>query len=128
MNIGKEILSNINIIRALAIKTEYKEWNDNMASFLNLRWGTCDLSFIIYFSGWIQYSWTWDGASVIYYYIFQWVNSVFLVEHEMGHLPFEAEIQDIVQYGSFNFVTVAVNNTLTPHTLPPGKITYKTGK
>ena len=67
-------------------------------------------------------------TSVIYYYIFQWVNSVFLVEHEMGHLPFEAEIQDIVKYGSFNFVTVAVNNTLTPHTLPPGKITYKTGK
>jgi beta-glucuronidase len=41
------------------------------------------------------------------------VNSVFLVEHEMGHLPFEAEIQDIVKYGSFNFVTVAVNNTRT---------------
>ena len=56
------------------------------------------------------------------------MNSVFLVEHEMGHLPFEAEIQDIVKYGSFNFVTVAVNNTLTPHTLPPGRITYKTGK
>jgi hypothetical protein len=54
-------------------------------------------------------------TSVIYYYIFQWVNSVFLVEHEMGHLPFEAEIQDIVKYGSFNFVTVAVNNTLTPN-------------
>ncbi|CAC5424499.1 uidA [Mytilus coruscus] len=58
---------------------------------------------------------------------FQWINSVFLVEHEMGHLPFEAEIQDIAKFGSVNYFTVAVDNTLTPTTLPPGEIVYKHG-
>ena len=60
--------------------------------------------------------------------VFQWVNTVYLVEHEMGHLPFEAEIQDYVKFGSVNFITIAVNNTLTPNTLPTGEIQYKTGK
>lgn len=53
---------------------------------------------------------------------------MFLVEHEMGHLPFEAEIQDIAKFGSVNYLTVAVDNTLTPTTLPPGEIVYKHGK
>lgn len=56
------------------------------------------------------------------------MNSVYLVDHEMGHLPFEAEVQGIVKFGEVNFITIAVNNTLTPHTLPTGKIDYKVNK
>ncbi|CAC5359137.1 uidA [Mytilus coruscus] len=45
----------------------------------------------------------------------------------MRHLPFEAEIQDIAKFGSVNYFTVAVDNTLTPTTLPPGETVYKHG-
>ena len=50
------------------------------------------------------------------------------MEHNGGHLPFEAEVNKFLKFGftdSKNRVTVAVNNTLSPHTLPPGTIEYK---
>lgn len=58
--------------------------------------------------------------------LLQWVNGVQVVEHEGGHLPFEADISSIVQSSPQIpcRITVALNNTLTPHTLPPGSIEY----
>ena len=58
----------------------------------------------------------------------QWVNGVHVAEHEGGHLPFEADISKLVQSGPLSScrITLAINNTLTPHTLPPGTIVYKT--
>ena len=54
----------------------------------------------------------------------QWVNGVEVVSHSGGHLPFEANITDLVKTGTPNRITVAINNTLTPHTLPPGTLTH----
>lgn len=58
----------------------------------------------------------------------QWVNGVHVAEHEGGHLPFEVDISKLVQSGPLSScrITIAINNTLTPHTLPPGTIVYKT--
>ena len=47
------------------------------------------------------------------------------MDHNGGHLPFEARINDYVMFGGSNRVTVAVNNTLTPTTLPPGTIHFE---
>lgn len=58
-----------------------------------------------------------------HYYAIAWVNGVEVVDHNGGHLPFEATVTSTVQYGQLNRLTVAVNNTLTPITLPPGDIT-----
>ena len=49
------------------------------------------------------------------------------MDHNGGHLPFESEVNDYVTVGGVNRVTIAVNNTLGPHTLPPGTISYKSG-
>uniref|UniRef100_A0A452DTX4 Beta-glucuronidase n=1 Tax=Capra hircus TaxID=9925 RepID=A0A452DTX4_CAPHI len=48
--------------------------------------------------------------------------------HEGGHLPFEADISKLVQSGPLSScrITIAINNVLSPHTLPPGTILYKT--
>ena len=46
------------------------------------------------------------------------------MKHVGGHLPFEAEVTSTLNFGKRNRVTVAVNNTLTPTTLPPGTIEY----
>ena len=54
----------------------------------------------------------------------QWVNGVQVVTHSGGHLPFEANITSLVMHGAPNRITVAVNNTLTPNTLPPGTLTF----
>ena len=40
----------------------------------------------------------------------------------MGHLPFEAEITSLINYGGKNRITVAVDNTLLQTSVPQGKI------
>ncbi|XP_041348152.1 beta-glucuronidase-like isoform X2 [Gigantopelta aegis] len=60
-----------------------------------------------------------------HYYAVVWVNSKLVMIHDGGHLPFEAVVNNFLDFDGVNRVTVAVNNTLTPHTLPPGTITYK---
>ncbi|EHB00090.1 Beta-glucuronidase, partial [Heterocephalus glaber] len=95
------------------------------------------------FVGWVWYErevvlphrWTEDLRTRVvlrigsaHYYASVWVNGVHVAEHEGGHLPFEADISKLVQTGPLSScrVTIAINNTLTPHTLPPGTILYKT--
>ncbi|XP_019277300.1 beta-glucuronidase isoform X1 [Panthera pardus] len=95
------------------------------------------------FVGWVWYEreatlpqrWTQDlGTRVVlrigsaHYYAIVWVNGVHVAEHEGGHLPFEADISKLVQSGPLAScrITVAINNTLTPHTLPPGTILHQT--
>ena len=54
-----------------------------------------------------------------------WVNGQSAVNHSGGHLPFEADITPFLPAGvntSRVHVVVAINNTLTPTTLPPGEL------
>ncbi|KOC64606.1 Beta-glucuronidase [Habropoda laboriosa] len=51
-----------------------------------------------------------------------WVNDGLVTNHEMGHLPFEAEISSYLVYGGKNRITVAVDNTLLQTSVPQGKI------
>uniref|UniRef100_A0A3Q4HS55 Glucuronidase, beta n=1 Tax=Neolamprologus brichardi TaxID=32507 RepID=A0A3Q4HS55_NEOBR len=55
-----------------------------------------------------------------------WVNGEKVTEHEGGHLPFEAEISSLIRKEPTKpcRITIAVNNTLTLETLPPGTIQY----
>lgn len=63
-------------------------------------------------------------------FIRQWINGVKMTEHEGGHLPFEADISSVLRQSSSNpcRITIAVNNTLTLQTLPPGTIQYMTDR
>lgn len=93
------------------------------------------------FIGWVWYErevtlptrWITDeGVRVVlrvgsaHYYSVVWVNGVKVTEHEGGHLPFEAEIGALLRKAPTVpcRITIAVNNTLTLHTLPPGTIQY----
>ena len=54
-----------------------------------------------------------------------WVNGQTAMNHSGGHLPFEGDITSFIPnnvYSSKVRVVVAVNNTLTPTTLPPGEL------
>ena len=90
-------------------------------------------------SFWLNYGagslppWNWSGQPLLLPYLFslwrfpfQWVNGVQVTEHEGGHLPFEAEVGRFLlgTAGEPCRITIAVNNTLTPYTLPPGTIEY----
>ncbi|XP_076669148.1 beta-glucuronidase [Andrena cerasifolii] len=51
-----------------------------------------------------------------------WVNGGLVTNHEMGHLPFEAEVSSNLFYGGKNRITVAVDNTLLQTSVPQGKV------
>ncbi|XP_014232921.1 beta-glucuronidase isoform X1 [Trichogramma pretiosum] len=51
-----------------------------------------------------------------------WFNGELVANHEMGHLPFEADITDKILYGLENRVTVAVDNSLLQTSVPQGRI------
>ncbi len=58
----------------------------------------------------------------------QWVNGIKVVEHKGGHLPFQAELSQILNPYEKNRITVAVNNTLTVDTVPQGFVRVKEGE
>lgn len=53
------------------------------------------------------------------------MNGILAVNHTGGHLPFEVEITNLIDSTGYNLLTVALNNTLTKHTIPQGDITLK---
>ncbi|XP_056412891.1 beta-glucuronidase isoform X1 [Hyla sarda] len=61
-----------------------------------------------------------------HYFSVVWVNGVQVTQHEGGHLPFEANISSVLKgsLGTPCRITIAVNNTLTLNTLPPGSIQF----
>ncbi|XP_061127690.1 beta-glucuronidase-like [Syngnathus typhle] len=93
------------------------------------------------FIGWVWYErevlvpsrWVTDeGTRVVlrvgsaHYYSVVWVNGVKVTQHNGGHLPFEADIGSVIREDPKRpcRITIAVNNTLTLETLPPGTIQY----
>ncbi|KAK7087386.1 beta-glucuronidase-like [Littorina saxatilis] len=88
------------------------------------------------FVGWVWYdrhfyvSKMWQDKRVmlrfgsVNYYAMVWINGQQVMSHEGGHLPFECEVNSVVSFSAVNRVTVAVNNTLTPTTIPPGTIHF----
>ncbi|XP_033466357.1 beta-glucuronidase [Epinephelus lanceolatus] len=93
------------------------------------------------FIGWVWYErevvvptrWITDeGTRVVirvgsaHYNSVMWVNGVKVTEHKGGHLPFEAEIGSVIRKDPTQpcRITIAVNNTLSLDTLPPGTIQH----
>ncbi|CAH3193309.1 unnamed protein product [Porites evermanni] len=93
------------------------------------------------FVGWVWYekevyvprSWENNTTRVVLrfeatnYHTIVWVNSKQVMTHSGGHLPFEVDVTPLLTYDKPNRITAAINNTLTPTTLPPGEIKYLTG-
>ncbi|KAL9981810.1 hypothetical protein ACROYT_G010565 [Oculina patagonica] len=90
------------------------------------------------FIGWVWYdrevyapkTWKSDQIRVVlrfesaHYNTMVWLNGKKVMTHSGGHLPFEADVTSLLSFGKVNRITAAVNNTLTPSTLPPGAIEY----
>ncbi|EJM3642734.1 beta-glucuronidase [Salmonella enterica] len=52
-----------------------------------------------------------------------WVNDHFVMEHQGGYTPFEADISHLALAGTCLRLTVCVNNELNWKTIPPGVVT-----
>uniref|UniRef100_T1J7V1 Beta-glucuronidase n=1 Tax=Strigamia maritima TaxID=126957 RepID=T1J7V1_STRMM len=60
----------------------------------------------------------------VHYNAIVWINGINVLNHTVGHLPFQEEVTKYLKFESINRVTVAVNNTLTPETIPQGSIQF----
>ncbi|KAJ6627039.1 Beta-glucuronidase [Pseudolycoriella hygida] len=56
-----------------------------------------------------------------------WINGGHVTQHSFGHLPFEVDISENLNFGNENRITVLCNNTLTLSTIPQGQISQSTG-
>ncbi|KAH8283558.1 hypothetical protein KR018_006458 [Drosophila ironensis] len=65
----------------------------------------------------------WLRFGSVHYGAYVWVNGAKVVNHEMGHLPFEAEVTNVLTYGAENRITVMCDNALIQTSVPQGKIT-----
>ncbi|XP_053660796.1 beta-glucuronidase [Anopheles marshallii] len=58
----------------------------------------------------------------VHYSTTVWINGVEVVKHEIGHLPFEADVTNVLKYGEENRITVLCDNVLLQVTIPQGKV------
>ncbi|BES95793.1 beta-glucuronidase [Nesidiocoris tenuis] len=71
-------------------------------------------------------SWRQNGQRVwlrfgsVHYSARVWLNGEEVMSHEIGHLPFEAEVTSSLRFGQENRLTLEVDNTLTYTTIPQG--------
>ncbi|XP_022257427.1 beta-glucuronidase-like isoform X2 [Limulus polyphemus] len=79
----------------------------------------------------IPTSWNADKQRIVlyfgsaHYHACVFLNGIWVVNHTGGHLPFQADVTNNVKFSVKNWLTVALNNTLTHHTIPQGKVIYK---
>ncbi|CAG9833021.1 unnamed protein product [Diabrotica balteata] len=71
---------------------------------------------------WEQTERVWIRFGSVSYAAQVWINGELVMSHEIGHLPFAAEITSFVKFGKENLITVACDNTLLPDTIPQGKV------
>uniref|UniRef100_A0A1B0CV53 Beta-glucuronidase n=4 Tax=Lutzomyia longipalpis TaxID=7200 RepID=A0A1B0CV53_LUTLO len=64
----------------------------------------------------------WIRFSSVHYEAIVWINGNRALRHEVGHLPFEADITSFLNYGQENRVTVLVDNVLIQTTVPQGNV------
>ncbi|XP_064089809.1 beta-glucuronidase-like isoform X6 [Macrobrachium nipponense] len=110
---------------SMAVPSSYNDVTQDKDLRDHIGWAWYDRTFIV------PQRWQADKQRVVlrlgsaHYNAMIYLNGKFLTAHEGGHLPVMAEITTGVVYGQENLITVAINNTLTPTTVPQGKIVYK---
>lgn len=73
-------------------------------------------------SSWSDTRRVWLRFGSVSYAAEVWINGIKVVSHQIGHLPFQVEITDVVHFGKENRVTVSCDNTLLDDTIPQGKL------
>ncbi|XP_017073384.1 beta-glucuronidase [Drosophila eugracilis] len=65
---------------------------------------------------------TWLRFSSVHYSAVAWINGRNATSHSIGHLPFEAEISELLSFGAENRITVMCDNRLSNRTIPQGSV------
>ncbi|KAK7065379.1 hypothetical protein SK128_002912 [Halocaridina rubra] len=108
----------------MAVPSSYNDITQDKSLREHIGWVWYDRMFVV------PSRWQEDNLRVFlrlgsaHYHAIIYLNGLEIASHEGGHLPIRAEITNFLLYGQENLVTVALNNILTPQTIPQGKIVY----
>lgn len=69
-----------------------------------------------------QHERVWLRFGSVHYEAYVWINGDLVARHAFGHLPFEAEISNHLNYANENRITVLCDNVLLQTTIPQGKV------
>ncbi|KAH8233247.1 hypothetical protein KR026_005870 [Drosophila bipectinata] len=65
---------------------------------------------------------TWLRFGSVHYSALVWINGRNATHHAIGHLPFEADISGLLNFGGENRITVMCDNRLGNRTIPQGTV------
>lgn len=118
-------LSESGPVISMAVPSSYNDITQDKALRDHIGWAWYDRTF------YVPTRWEVDMQRVVlrlgsaHYNSIIYVNGKEVATHMGGHLPIMAEVTTHLLYGNKNLVTVAINNTLTPTTIPQGSIIYR---
>ncbi|XP_042857678.1 beta-glucuronidase-like isoform X1 [Penaeus japonicus] len=108
----------------MAVPCSYNDVTQDKALRDHIGWAWYDRTF------YVPVRWQEDKQRIVlrlgsaHYNSIIYINGVAVTSHEGGHLPIMAEISSGLLFGKENLITVAINNTLTPTTIPQGRIVF----
>ncbi|KAF2368565.1 Glycoside hydrolase family 2 catalytic domain [Trinorchestia longiramus] len=117
-------LSTTGEVIAMAVPSSYNEATQDKNIREHIGWAWYDSDF------YVPSRWAKENQRVVLrfgsitYNSIVYLNGKTITSHVGGHLPVMADVTSALNYSSKNLITVAVNNTLTPETLPQGSIIY----
>ncbi len=104
--------------RPVAVPGSWNEQYGDLRDYLGLAWYNRTFCVPI----------AWKGSRVrlrigsAVYHADVWVNGQRVGAHEGGHLPFEFDVTDALNWDAENSVSIAVENELKPTRVPPGNV------
>ncbi|CAF1366014.1 unnamed protein product [Didymodactylos carnosus] len=114
----------VNNTISMPVPSSYNDITQNISLKRHVGWAWYERYFYVHLS------WLSSTDRIVlrfqaaHYFTMVWINGQQVMTHEGGHLPFECDIRPYIEQENVPIrLTVAVNNTLTPTTLPPGELT-----
>jgi len=116
-------LDTLDDVISMPVPASYNDITINSTIRDYLGWAWYDREF------YVSHSWKEERVVLrfgsVHYTAIVYVNGKHAVSHSGGHLPFEADVSDALNYSDKNRITVAVNNTLTRYTVPQGEYKWQ---
>lgn len=116
-------LDSMDDVIAMPVPASYNDITINSTIRDYLGWAWYDRDF------YVSHNWKEERVMLrfgsVHYSAIVYVNGQPVVSHSGGHLPFEADVSDVVSFSEKNRITVAVNNTLTRYTVPQGEYRWQ---
>ncbi|WP_042454144.1 beta-glucuronidase [Neobacillus dielmonensis] len=107
--------------RDIAVPASWNEQNQDLVHYFGTGWYEKAVVIPGVFKG--QRIFLRIGAANYYSYV--WFNGKLVGEHEGGHLPFQFDVTNFIDWNGPNRVTIAVDVRIKPDSLPAGEVEHE---